>query len=742
MRKLVFLSAVSLSCIPALSMAQADWHNCHSQQTASFLPEQQTNTDESPTDVKADNAQVTQDGKSVFEGNVEINRAGQRLNAEHVTYDKQTGEIAAKGNVTLKDSRVILQGADAQWSVNSDEGDLNQAEYQIKEMHARGNASHVYRKGTSYTELDNATYTTCAKGDDAWVLAADRVELKHDEAVGEAEDVVLKLAGVPIFYSPYLSFPLNDERKSGFLIPSIGNSDETGADITIPYYWNLAPNMDVTLSPRMMSERGLMLDGEFRYLNKFGQGSIQGALLHSDNLKKNGRNINPHHDEDREHFSWKHQADFASGWYTRLDYNYVSDDEYLEDFGSNLSIASTTHLNRDLQVGFASSNWQLLARAQGFQTITNDVSPYKRLPQLKLQGDVPTNLFGLNIGLTAEYVDFDHETKVTGQRYNIEPSLSLPLQTSYAFLKPRVALQHTRYDLDDNLVAGSEKSPTRTLPIASVDSGLLFEKAFSLNDNEFIQTIEPRAFYLYIPERDQEDIPVFDSTLNTFRVGQLFSHNRFTGIDRIGDANQLSLAVTTRLINAQTGRENLSFTLGQIRYFSDRHVTMPGEATATRSDSDMIADITANIAKNWSVRGELQWNPHGDTSNLSAIQLRYNNHNGTIVNVAHRYRRDDEGTDNGLEQVDISARVPLNKNWSVVGRYYRSLHESRTLEGLAGIEYNSCCWATRFVARNYINNIDDERNVAFFLQLELKGLGNFGQKAETLLSKSIIGYNP
>jgi LPS-assembly protein len=732
MRKLVVLSA--LSCLPIYGYAQTNIDTCHSTSETRFLPLFEGDLEQANIEVQASDAQIVDQGTSVFRGDVDIKRANQQLNADRATYNKVDGEISARGNVTLRDSDMVIDSEQAEWSMIDDTGILLDAEYQIREMNARGNASHVLRKGNVSTRLKNATYTTCQKGDNAWILEADKVNLDHVEAVGEAEDVVIKLAGLPVFYTPYINFPLNDERKSGFLTPSIGSSNETGFDLTTPYYFNIAPNLDATVSPRVMSDRGLLLSGEFRYLFEKGDGVIDAGYLNNDNLSRSGDEENPHHDESRKHFSWEHSSQLSDALRVNLDYNYVSDDDYIEDFSSSLSLASTTHLKRDFRVTYNQTNWRFLARAQGYQTITDAIEPYKRLPQLKFSGELPEQLFGLTFGLESEYVDFDHDELVAGQRYNIEPSITLPIESLAGFIKPRIAVQHTRYDLDKNVNLGQEDSLTRTLPILSLDSGLFFERQLNFSNTKYIQTLEPRAFYLYVPERDQSDIPDFDTGLNTFRYSQLFSHNRFSGTDRVGDANQLSLAVTTRFINQQTGREAFNFTLGQIRYFKDRKVTL-NEAVGRDNDSDFVAQMSANITQHWTLNGEIQWDPDNDSNNLSSIQARYRGGNGSILNVGHRYRRDD------IEQIDMSAYIPLSQQWSVVGRWYRSIRDSRTLEALAGVEYQSCCWATRFVARNYVNDVDDnERNLAFLLQIELKGLGSFGQKSDSLLRNNIIGY--
>lgn len=748
MRKLIVYSAATLSCFSPLAMADSgDWQLCPSSSDNEYLP-YVTNPEQTATDVKADNAQLVEDGTSVFTGNVIVSRGGQELKSNRATYNQVSGDVTAQGDVRLRDSDMIIDGQQAEWSLTNDSGNLIDAGFKLRENHARGTASHVHREGTERTNLKNATYTTCSEGDDSWLLQSTSVKLDHEQGIGSARNVVVRLGGFPVAYTPYISFPLNDERKSGFLVPSIGSTEETGFDLQTPYYWNISPNYDATLTPRYMSERGLMLNGEFRYLYENGSGLVDAGYLNSDDLRNNGDDFNPYYQEDRKHFTLKHTNKFMSRWSTNVDYNYVSDDAYLEDFSPSLSLASTTHLNRELNVGYNGANWDFTGRVQGYQTLTDVNEPYQRLPQLLLNGFLPDQAMGLTYAMKAEYVDFDHTdkvTNVTGQRIDIEPSISLPLATAAAFITPRIALHHTRYDLDRSINVGGDTSPDRTLPVVSLDSGLFFERDMTFAGDAYIHTLEPRAFYLYVPERNQSDIPIFDTSLSTFSMGQMFSYDRFSGSDRVGDANQLTLALTSRIIDAQTGKENLRVSLGQIQYFGDREVSLNNTTFETKSDSDMVAEVVASIADEWTARGEIQWDPRDTRSNMSALELRYRNDNGLFFNAAHRYRRqntaDPYRTAAGLEQVDLSTQIPFNQQWSFVGRWYRSLKDTRTMEGLAGIQYESCCWATRLVVRNYINDASDEnRNLAIYFQIELKGLGNFGQDIDGVLEKSILGY--
>ena len=741
MRNGFIFIGVILSSFSSLTLAELDWQQCEASDDG-FLPHVE-NTAGSEVDVKANDAQLVENGTSVFTGDVVVSRGGQELKADRATYNQISGDVTAQGNIQVRDSEIILNAQQAEWALSSDDGRLVDAQYRLRESHARGNAESVYRQGVEKTLLKGATYTTCNVADNAWLLESSNVRLDHVEDVGVARNVKIRLAGVPVFYTPYLSFPLSDERKSGFLTPSFGSSDETGFEIQTPYYWNIAPDKDATFTPRLMSERGLMLSSEFRYLYNRHKGQFDAGFLLNDQLKKEGSLLNPNYKDDRKHFSWQHKGYFLSRWNANIDYNYVSDNEYLEDFGSNLSLASTTHLNRQLSVGYTGDNWDFIGRVQGYQTLTDVSKPYQRLPQLLFRGYFPDQALGLSYGIKAEYVDFDHEDNIAGQRIDIEPSISLPWSSAAAYITPRLALKHTRYDLNDNVTTAIDKTPTRTAPVVSVDSGLFFERDIKIGRSGYIHTLEPRAFYLYIPERDQEDIPVFDSSLRTFNMGQLFSYDRFSGADRMGDANQLSLALTSRIINQKTGRESFRASLGQIQYFRDREVTLNNTAKNTQSSSDMVAEIVASLAKEWTVRGEMQWDPHESRSNMSALRIQYRGDHGRLLNVSHRYRRDNVSNLEGLEQIDISARLPINKQWSVIGRWYRSIKEGQTLETLAGIEYDSCCWATRLVIRDYVDNArDDDRNLAVLFQVELKGLGNFGQKTDALLERSILGYDP
>ncbi|WP_041354851.1 LPS-assembly protein LptD [Nitrosococcus halophilus] len=680
-----------------------------------------------PVDVTADQVESEKEGISIFSGDVKFRRRGQWLDADEVHYDKPNNTVKAFGDVRYQDATVDVISDSAKVNLETDIGVAENARYFLRDYHARGEAAEVEREGSAKSELQDATFTTCDIGDNAWQLKASQVSLDHEEGVGWARHARLKLWDVPILYAPFLRFPIDDRRKSGFLVPSVGSSSNSGVDISTPYYWNIAPDRDATITPRYLSERGPMLEGELRYLNPRNQGKIQGSILPHDDRKGDYRGA----------FSYQHTGSPWSRWFTNLDINLVSDDTYFEDLGNSLSIASTTYLNNQLDVSYQGEGWYALGRFQGFQTIDRTIPgfsrPHQRLPQLLVDGFFPDRFLGLDLDFHGEVVNFQRDALPNGVRLDLWPTVSLPFRTPGTFFTPSLGVRDTRYFLDDT-PPGTDNTVSRTLPVFSIDTGAVFERSLSLWGSRLRQTLEPRAYYLYIPFENQEDFPVFDSAPLDFYFARLFQPNRFTGADRLNDANQLTLAVTTRLLQSSTGDELLRASIGQIQFFRDRKVTLPGFPEETDSSSSIIAEMAARLAPEWSLRGELRFDPHQERADLGSAELRYRGKGGSLLNMGYRFRRQ------LLEQVDISGRYPITKNWSVVGRWYHSIADDRLLEVLGGVEYDSCCWAIRLVGRSYITNIEGDRNNSVMVQLELKGLGNLGQNVESLLRRTVLGY--
>jgi LPS-assembly protein len=553
-------------------------------------------------------------------------------------------------------------------------------------------------------------------------------------------------------YLPYLSFPLSDKRKSGFLAPGLGSTNNHGLEILTPYYWNFAPEMDATLTPRWLTDSGVMGMGEFRYLLGNGGGKINAEYLPSDDKFDN---------KDRSLIAFTDEQQFGRRTRLFLTYNRVSDDQYLEDFGGQLGVTATRFLDRRADFVYNGGWWRAMARVQDFQITDDSVDPssepYQKLPQVRVILNPLRGENRLNAGVTGEFAYFNRDNnlyvnEVNGSRVDIYPSVSYPLESRAAFFTPKVGIRLTQYELSDTGPYSS--SPSRVLPIASIDSGLFLEREFNFSDANYTQTVEPRLYYLYIPDDDQRDIPVFDTSVFNRFYSAMFREDRFTSIDRIGDANQVSLGLTSRIINRDDGSEMGYVRIGQQYYLSDQDVIrlrmQPSGAlvadgvTTTDFLGPIIGEIGFRLIKDWQVRGEMQWEPNDNITEKMVFRAQYRPDDGRVLNLAYRVRRAPSGelrrTITDIEQTDISFRWPLRPDFAVVGRWNFAVPESKTLEMFGGIEYESCCFGIRAVARRFLNNLDGDFSTGIFLQIELKGLGGIGKNAVDFLNQRIPGY--
>ncbi|WP_440941005.1 LPS-assembly protein LptD [Immundisolibacter sp.] len=686
-----------------------------------------------PIYVVADSSEADPDGNIVLQGQAAIVKGDRQLNADEVTFNRDDQAAVATGAVVFGDSRMMLEGTSLQYNLEADQGTIENASYALREKRARGRATRIIRRDASRHTLEGAFYTTCPPGKRDWALRATKVDLDFDDGQGSARNVVLDFKGVPILYSPYFSFPLSDERKSGFLAPSAGNSDETGFEFRAPYYLNLAPNYDATITPRYMSKRGLMMGGLGRYLFRGTEGEIGGTLLPSDKEA----------DRDRNYVFLKQNGRFTPRWTHYLSYNRVSDDQYFEDFGNNLTDVSTTHLQRLATTSYNGDNWRVRGQVETYQTLSGS-RPYRRLPQLMF--NTSGFLFGgLNYAIDSEFTEYDHPDLVDGTRIDLYPSLSLPWETAAFRVEPRLGFRYTQYSLNDQL-PGRDDNPSRSVPIFSVDSGMFFERDLDLWGVDAVQTLEPRLFYLYIPNRDQDDIPLFDTSDTDFTFQSLFRTNRFSGPDRQGDANQVTAAVTSRILSASSGVEMLRTSLGQIRYLRDRQVGLRPGSAIEASESAIVGELWARLTRSLTARGDLEWDPDSGSTQRSVFGLYYRPDNGVLLNASYRMRRElpklsAPGLTESLEQIDISGLIPLGRNWQLVGRSYYSLPESKIIESFIGLGYESCCWGARVVTRRYVRSLSGDTTSAILFELELKGLTNIGNKVENLLTEGVFGYS-
>ena len=660
-------------------------------------------------------------------GDAEAIRGFQRLRADRIIYHEHDKTVEAKGDVVYDEPLLNIRGTNGKFWFDEHRGELFATQYNFYERHGRGDARKAYVVRPGVTRFKKALYTTCPEDSNAWVMRATKVELDQNTGVGVARNARLSLKGVPVLYTPYISFPIDDRRKTGFLIPSFGSSDNSGFELKTPFYWNIAPNYDATITPRYLQDRGTQVNTEFRFLQPFQEGLARVEYLHKDDIT----------DDKRSRVIIRNQMRFSPNLTADIDYDRVSDKDYLEDLGDSLSLASVTHLRRTAQAEYTTSWWQLGLQVDDYQTVDKTIAqenrPYQRLPRITFNAASPIRPGGIETQMTSEAVRFDASQRVTADRVDLWPSASWPIRGSAFDLTPKVGLRYTGYKLDDQPV-GDSKHPSRSTPFFSLDNTVYFERDLSLVGNQYTQTLEPRLFYLYVKGENQDDIPLFDASTPTFTYRELFEENRFNGADRMGDANQAALALTTRFIDPNTGAEKLHASIGQLYYFANRNVTLNNTAPETDSESNIAAEVELALSRSWTGKADLIWDPHANGTERANARIQYRPGYRKIANLSYRYLKGEQN------QIDASILWPLSPAWHVVGRWYYDIGDSQKLETLAGIEYDSCCWGLRFVTREYIDSDSKANNRVYMAQIVLKGLATFGSKIESVLEDGILGY--
>ena len=660
-----------------------------------------------------------------FTDDVEIRQGERRFATESAVYNRAENSFEFVGRVTYTDRDLTVFGEDASFDSDSGIARFGESGFELPSRPARGSAAAIEVSDREQSvALQEVRFTTCPLEAMAWELQADEVEFDVSGGTGTARGMKLRFRGVPLIYAPYFTFPLNDERKSGFLVPEISERDRTGLYIAVPYYFNLAPNYDLRLEPRYLSRRGVQVANQFRYLLPRSTGRFDVEYLPDDDDAQ----------RDRSYVNLQHLTDVGERWRVIAGIEEVSDDAYFEDLGSSLSVTSQTHLNRFVDIDYLGRRWSLLTRLQNYQTIDSVIAdidrPYERVPQLVFDGRWGGSRVRYDV--VTELVNFDRDVGTTGWRFDATQELSARLGRSGMYLTPAVAWRQTNYWVEDE--AQSEERHSRGLPIASLDGGLVFER--TTRKGGAVQTLEPRALYVNVPFEDQTMLPVFDTILPDFNLVQLFRKYQFVGPDRVSDTDHLSLGVTTRLIDAASGRERLIATLGQTRYLSPQRVSLPEDMPNESSESDYVAEVAVNVSTAWNFGVGYQWNSETDSTARAETRFEYRPQGDRLFGFGYRYRRDT------LEQGDISLVWPVTERWRVIGRYSYSLLEEEPLEQFLGLEFDACCWRLRLVGRQYVSRRTGETDSAIALQLELKGLSNNAPAPEELLDRGILGYRP
>ena len=769
-----------------------------------------TPNDEAPTYVSAKVSRYEQEKQiATLAGNVVLRQGSMQVEADEANLHQAENRGELVGNVKLRDNGALIVGDHAELQLDNGAAKIDNAEYVMHQAQVRGSALYAKRQEDAIIQLKDGTYTRCEPNSNAWVLKGNNIKLNPATGFGTATNATLRVKDIPVFYTPYIYFPIDNRRQSGFLPPSFATSTDTGFTLTTPYYFNLAPNYDATLYPRYMVKRGLLMEGELRYLTHTSEGQFNAAYL---NDKNDDRKDFPQYTDTRWLYGWKNVSGLDSRLLAQVDYTRISDPYYFQDLDTSLGIGSPTYVNQQGSLTYRGDSYTARLNAQAYQLATvTDVTPYDRLPQLTLDGTLPFNPGGLKFTYGTELVRFDRDldeglyvpdednptfqvprpdtniqglARATGDRFHAEPGISLPMNRSWGFMTPTVKGLYTKYDLDldgkgqqyitqNQPWLNYDSSPDRSLTLAKLDSGLYFDRDTTFGGTKFRQTLEPRAMYLYVPYKNQDNLPTFDTGEFTFSYDSLWRENRFTGKDRIGDANQLSLGLGSRFIE-DDGFERAYIAAGQIYYFSDRRVQLPGltendlaVSGASNPDADTWRSPYAltgiyRFNHDWYASSDFNWNAdrhHTDNGNLM-FHYQPEADPRKVLNAGYRYRSDTKrfNPNTGqfeynsdqykINQHDFSFMWPVVPQWAAIGRWQFDYNQSRTLEAFGGFEYDSCCWKLRLINRYWVD-YDDEDYVTstskadhgVFLQIILKGLGGVvGNQVEGFLDQGIQGY--
>lgn len=714
--------------VMAVAMTAVSLPTIASSQTGTM----QASDAEAPTVLEAEKMSGRPDREVVLERDAEVTRGATTLNADTATYDVIKDEVEAVGNIRIKRFGDRYTGDEMKMKMDSGQGYVLNPTYKLELNNAQGKAERIDFISRDEANVIDGTYSTCEGPDPDWYLRADTLSLDKARDRGTTSTTVVYFKGVPILGSPFLTFPLSDARKSGFLPPTIGTTSRGGFEAVTPYYFNIAPNRDLTLYPRIMTKRGVQLGAQGRYLGETYSGETRVEGMLNDRLTGDKRYA----------ISSTHVQSFSSGLVFSSNLNAASDDDYPNDFSSSITAASQRLLLRDIGVSYAGSFWNASARATNYQVLQDPrapiARPYDRLPQISFSAG-RQDVKGFDWRAGAELTSFNHPTLAEGERFVVNPRISFPIIDPGYFITPSASLHASTYKLSRQ-VPGARTSVTRVLPTISIDSGLIFEREASFLGREATQTLEPRLFYVRTPYRYQKDIPLFDTALADFNFSQIFSENIYSGNDRISDANQLTAAVVSRYIET-SGIERMRFALAQRYYFSPQRV-IAEDLGRTPSDnrSDLLLAAAGQVTPTVGIDANIQYSQSLRTVSRATYGVRWQPGPKRVLNV--QYRRDltnPLNINNNFELADLSGQWPIADRWYAVGRVNYALKERKVAESLFGLEYKADCWVFRMVGQR-TPTATGVAATALFLQLELNGLSKIGSNPLEALRTNVPGY--
>lgn len=704
----------------------------------------------------------------VLDGDVQISQGPRRIAADYMFYNRRTEQAALEGNVEIRQPGMLVRGTGGEVNMAGEEARFEGGEFVLHNDHLRGSAGLIEHRPGGIVALEDGALTSCEPGHEAWLLKGERLRIDPVRNQGSGRNVTVEVGGFPVLYVPYFRFPLGDQRQTGLLLPVVGTSN-SGVDITVPWYWNIAPNYDATIAPRYASGHGAMLETEWRYLNRQSMNTLSLAVLPNDKggadpdaeLAIDEEDIRRYRGEERWLLGLQHQGGDDSRWYSSIDFAKVSDVDYFKDLTpESFELSNNTSLGQGALLGYRLPNWNLSARLQTYQNLLVDLDPnYQQLPRVQMNGRYSWDTLQLHLDHEWAYFDHRDESYVQGQRARLDYQLQWNKHWLWGFVRPSVGVQGLGYDLnEDNLNAQADPRVTLAAPYASLDTGLIFERDGGRH------TLEPRLFYLNRGHVDHSDLygvtndsfgPVrdvnFDTTLLTFSYDQLFRDRRFVGGDRIGDTNQLTLGVTSQWLDADRAQPLAAVSLGQVMYFDDREVTVSGEERRqTLEESDLAGKVMAQVNSKIKLRSDFLYNPDSERVMRATTGISYNDLGDRHFKIDYRYVRDERLAQSTLpvNQLDSAFSMPVHEQWQVVGRLFYDLDANRELDAFLGFEYDDCCYRVRLLARRWldsklaelVNDDEPRHDVGVFFEVDLKGLASSGQKIQRLLSESLPDF--
>lgn len=722
------------------------------------LADSDTATKPEHSDLNATARSSSLQGDEVFlHGGVAVQQGYRRLQGQEAYFNRGDNTGTLSGDITLREPGLLLKGQEGSFSSDTGEASISNSQFVLHQQHIHGAAQTLRRDDQGLIHIEQGSLSYCAPGENDWSIHASSIELDLEEGLGTVRNAKVKVGEVPVLYLPWLRFPLDDRRRTGFLWPDIGSDTRGGANVAVPLYLNLAPNYDALLTPRYIQERGFNQEAELRYFSpKVGFWSAGGAFMASDKRFKDERpDLNSH---DRWLGKIEHNGLFQKRWRSHVDYSKASDVDYLKDLEtSNLEVKRKTNLLQLGSLDYLGDKWLVGMDFQQYQSLADDINnDYKKLPQITAQYRGDYNPFEFEPILLGQYSYFDSndERRVTGQRIYTEAGLSYPMLWEYGFFKPTAKYRFLEYELTN----GSQQifdndSPSASSALLSLDGGLYFERPTKLGNLGLLQTLEPRLYYLYSEYENQQDQPDFDSAELTFSYNQLFRETRFSGRDRLDDANQVSIGLTTRYISEDDGREHLNASLGQIFYLEDRRIRLdPLDQTLDRSGSELAAEVNFYPNERLTLRSSLVWDPYSGNMNAGNVQAGYTANDGSVFNLGYSYRRPltFATLQPVTEQASASAYIPLGNRWALFGALNYSVEANTSIEDMVGVEYDTCCWQVRLVHLRYFDNVSGEnpnfnspnleREYSTQVQIVLKGMGGFGSRVTGLMEDMIRGF--